>query len=144
MHRVCWEPAALKGAPSPRQGDWATAAWSSPALPILWEPPAPTKTRLGPSQRACAHFSSFPPVLGKLFRKFKYDLFSISCSHPKSVPGKAPDGPVLPDRAAARHFALGLFFFFLLFFHVAASFTRELSINYVRGKWDQKAAGINN
>lgn len=64
MHGVRWEPATHKGAPHPHQGDWVTAVWSSPALPILWDLPAPTKLHQGPLYRASAPFFSFSPVLG--------------------------------------------------------------------------------
>lgn len=90
------------------------AVWSSPALPILQEPPAHTKQWLGQSQRACAPFSSFFSVLGWLFSMFKCNFFAISCSCSRSLSGKALDGPILPwlccCRQLRRHFALGAFF----------------------------------
>lgn len=85
----------------PRQGDWVTAAWSSPLLPILWEPPAPTKPQLGPSQRACAPFSSFPPVLGKLFCRFKYNFFPSPALAPSQCQEKLWMAPFSPGCAAA-------------------------------------------
>lgn len=116
------------------------AAWSSPALPILWEP----KLWVGQSQRACAPFPSFFSVLGWLFSMFKCNFFAISFSCSKLVSGEALDGPILPwlccCRQLRRHFAPGAFFFF----PHGRVLPGELPINYVDGKWDLKAAGINN
>lgn len=69
----------------------------------------------------CPHLLLSPPVSARR-----------SCCWPRGA-------PAVPLLAALQALCSWLFSF-----HVATSFPGELPINYVRGKWDQEAAGINN